>query len=267
MWETKATKSLGVVSEPPDWLFLLRSPRPGTVSNRTADIHPLIHKLYYRLCQQYHRNPDAEIHLIGFSRGAFAVRCLVCLIERIGLLRVKNDYLTKKYEGLYRLWAFQEDSELNAWAKKDRKNHAVHPVQIASCGVWDTVSAITMSPTLSFVHDQVPEHLDFAFQALALHESRSFYNPILWKHIPGNKTCIRQCWFAGDHSDIGGSWPDCGLANLTLVWMLAQYVRHFTGMPINREDLYTRLCPPGAGSPYLSHTLSQGMCSKGAWAR
>jgi len=199
------------------------------------------------------------------------VRSLACLIDKMGLLKEK--YVTKHYKEVYEIWSSQNKTSLTSWAEGKRGSLAVHPVSITSCGVWDTVSAIMASPTLSFVKtsptlsfvkNTVPTNLKFAFQALALHESRHFYKPILWKHDPSSKTHIRQCWFAGDHSDIGGGWPDCGLANLTLVWMLAQYATHFTNGFIRTETLYTRLCPAGEGKRYLSHTLSGGICPKGA---
>jgi len=198
--------------------------------------------------------------LIGFSRGAFAVRCLACLIDKVGLL--KANYRTKYYPHVYEIWQSQDESRFNKWATGKGWYQSIYPVRIASCGVWDTVSAIKKSPALSFVGDWAPSNLNFAFQALALHERREIYNPLLWKHKPGGMTCIRQCWFAGDHSDNGGSWYDCGLANLTLIWMLAQYKKNFTGDFIDCDRLYERLCPPGAGWPSLSHTLSQGIYPK-----
>lgn len=33
---------------------------------------------------------------------------------------------------------------------------------------------------------------------------------------------LKQCWFPGVHSNIGGSYPDTGLADLSLAWMMQQ---------------------------------------------
>lgn len=251
----------GIGTHAPENAGMLSLSSLGNISCQVtgSDMHDVIHRLYYKLCEEYQSNPGAEIHLIGFSRGAFAVRCLACLIEDIGLL--KSPFLTKNYTHIYDNWKSQNDdaaAKFHSWITKKRHKQALWPVRIASCGVWDTVSALIPSSTLSFVNDRVPENLGFAFQALGLHERRHTYNPLLWQEESDSETSIRQCWFAGDHSDIGGSWSDCGLANLTLVWMLAQYERCFTGMPIDCERLSKRLCPPGTGFPYLSHTLSQG---------
>ena len=219
--------------------------------------------MYNELCEKHENNRDAEIHLLGFSRGAFAVRCLACLIEDVGLLR--KDFRTKNFKYIYKDWESQNKVNMKIWETK-RGEQAFYPVTITSCGVWDTVSALFPSYTLAFVNDRVPEKLGFAFQALALHERRHKYNPVLWKRIRNQETCIHQSWFAGDHSDIGGGWPDCGLANLTLIWMLAQYKRYFPDLVIKCDRLYERLCPPSAGWPSLSYTLCQGMCCKGAQA-
>ena len=218
--------------------------------------------MYHELCKIYEKNEGAEIHLIGFSRGAFAVRCLACLIEDIGLIR--SLYLEKIYDDVYDFWKKKDKISMQNWIKDGRGYSAIYPVNIASCGVWDTVSALKSPSTLSFVHDRVPSNLKFAFQALALHERRQMYKPVLWNQIPGRHTCIRQCWFAGDHSDIGGGWYDGGLANLTLIWMLAQYQKHFADISIDCEGLYKLCCPPGVGWPSMSHTLSQGMCRESA---
>jgi len=224
-------------------------------------MHSTIRSLYRELCGKYEDNAGAEIHLLGFSRGAFAVRSLACLIDKVGLLRKKH--LQKFCDDVYETWRSQDEDRFKKWAAKDGWHQAIFPVKITSCGVWDTVSALLPPSTLSFVNHWVPSNLSFAFQALALHERRYLFNPKLWKHASRSKTRIYQCWFAGDHSDIGGSWPDCGLANLTLIWMLAQYEKHFPQMSINRRHLSERLCPPGAAFPSLSHTLSTGKYTNG----
>ncbi len=33
---------------------------------------------------------------------------------------------------------------------------------------------------------------------------------------------LRQVWFPGVHSNIGGGYPDQGMANITLAWMISQ---------------------------------------------
>ncbi|MYF59916.1 MAG: DUF2235 domain-containing protein, partial [Gammaproteobacteria bacterium] len=37
---------------------------------------------------------------------------------------------------------------------------------------------------------------------------------------------IEQVWFAGVHSNIGGGYRDCGLANIALDWLAGRSARH-----------------------------------------
>lgn len=47
---------------------------------------------------------------------------------------------------------------------------------------------------------------------------------------------FRQCWFIGAHSDIGGGYEDAGLANTTLIWMIAQFQK-FTDLSSSIDRL------------------------------
>jgi hypothetical protein len=80
------------------------------------------------------------------------------------------------------------------------------------------------STDFSFVNTKVEPNIEHAFQALALDEHRRSYAPTIWEKPEGQRwpKILKQCWFPGVHSDIGGSYPDTDLANLTLCWMVSQ---------------------------------------------
>lgn len=64
-----------------------------------------------------------------------------------------------------------------------------------------------------------------ALQALALDEVRENFSPIKFHQtVKGGAKgqVLKQCWFAGSHSDIGGGWIEHDLADITLGWMVAQ---------------------------------------------
>lgn len=65
--------------------------------------------------------------------------------------------------------------------------------------------------------------INHAFQALALDEHRGAFTPTLWYLEPGleDHCGLRQCWFPGYHSDIGGG-NICSIEYLTLAWMCNQ---------------------------------------------
>ena len=58
-----------------------------------------------------------------------------------------------------------------------------------------------------------------ARQALAIDEHRDEFEPSLWTGSEPENSNIRQVWFAGAHSDVGGGYDDRLLAEIPLRWM------------------------------------------------
>ena len=77
----------------------------------------------------------------------------------------------------------------------------------------------------SFVNTKVAVHVQHAFQALGLDEHRRLFTPTLWEWPTNDQNLkkLKQCWFPGVHSNIGGSYPDAGISNITLAWMISQF--------------------------------------------
>lgn len=73
-----------------------------------------------------------------------------------------------------------------------------------------------------FYDTALDNHIEHAFQALALDERRSAYAPCVWNKQPGSTTDLVQCWFPGVHSNVGGSYPVDGIGELTLAWMMSK---------------------------------------------
>jgi uncharacterized protein (DUF2235 family) len=103
----------------------------------------------------------------------------------------------------------------------------VTEITIKALGVWDTVGTLGIPPApvvgirgsadqWRFTNTQISDKVENAFQALALDEPRYAFRPALWERIDGNKTNLKQVWFPGTHSNIGGGWPDQQMANITL---------------------------------------------------
>jgi uncharacterized protein (DUF2235 family) len=109
-------------------------------------------------------------------------------------------------------------------------------VRIEACAVWDTVSAIgfpmvahiPQMPRRRYrtVGGKIPRNVKFAVQALALDETRRHFKPMEWDedqtHHPDKDFALTQCWFAGNHSDVGGGNKDMMLADVCLAWMIGQ---------------------------------------------
>lgn len=119
-------------------------------------------------------------------------------------------------------------------------------VRIEACAVWDTVSAVGFPmaahlpqlPRLTYrtVDHKVPRKVKFAVQALALDERRRHFKPMVWTDLedPESQT-LTQCWFAGNHSDVGGGNEDMTLANITLAWMIGQLTDN---IDFNRDNIW-----------------------------
>lgn len=69
-----------------------------------------------------------------------------------------------------------------------------------------------------------PEHVGIALHALALNETREDFLPTKWTQTEaGRKTgqLLKQVWFAGSHSDVGGGWSSHDSSDLSLAWMIS----------------------------------------------
>jgi uncharacterized protein (DUF2235 family) len=62
-----------------------------------------------------------------------------------------------------------------------------------------------------------------AFQAVAIDERRKPFQPSIWDQSEdANGQVLEQVWFAGVHSNVGGSYPETGLSDISLLWMLSK---------------------------------------------
>ena len=205
---------------------------------------------YSFLANNYHHGD--EIFLIGFSRGAFTARSIAGLISEVGLL-------TKK--GLHALPAVFKDVQHRRDANYRSKNPNVPfpnkpsanspryveelehrgltrlDIPIKAIGVWDTVGSLgtprvgwltrvglqsNESKEMAFYDTKLSRCVENAFQALSLDERRAAFSPAVWEKPEGNKTTLRQVWFPGVHTNVGGGYDDQELANITLAWMMSQ---------------------------------------------
>lgn len=183
-----------------------------------------------------------EIYLFGFSRGAFTVRTLVGFMHKVGLVRKGEDYFVPE---LYALYESRQGQHSDAWAQAFRKISQPRPAPpVTLLGVWDTVGALGAPGLLGHLfngrkyeyHDVGlhPEVLN-ACHAMALDERRKPFKVNLFHRPPGWTGALEQAWFAGVHSDVGGSYRPDGLANEALHWMVEHAER--LGLAFDRDYL------------------------------
>ena len=108
-------------------------------------------------------------------------------------------------------------------------------------GVWDTVKALgapflprIFKDTHGFHNHQLGAAVRHGYQALALHETRVVFEPVLWECPKDWQGRVEQVWFPGTHGDVGGQvagdTPARLLSNIPLVWMLEKAER--CGLPL-----------------------------------
>lgn len=164
-----------------------------------------------------------RIYLYGFSRGAYTVRALSGMLEMFGLLRKHHynqiDYAIEMLRAKQSAESFQVAAQYKATFSQ--------AVPIHFMGVWDTVSSVQLSPweALSVPYTAQTPNLMTGRHALAIDERRCFFRQNLWG-TPLDGQNLKQVWFAGVHSDVGGGYPEAesGLSKLSLEWMMQESV-------------------------------------------
>ncbi|KAL1302733.1 hypothetical protein AAFC00_003087 [Neodothiora populina] len=123
--------------------------------------------------------------------------------------------------------------------KAPARDNPAEEVRIQAVACWDTVGAlgIPVNPffqkffklpaflrlkNLRWMDTSLTDNIMNAFQALALDEHRAPFSPAVWERPEGCKTNLKQVWFPGAHSGIGGGYDDTGSADISLAWMMDQ---------------------------------------------
>lgn len=161
-----------------------------------------------------------RIYLFGFSRGAYTVRVLAGLIKEMGFLEKNCQHLIPYAWDSYRL-CFKP--KIGAVAHQF-KAYFSRDVNIHFMGLWDTVSSIgLLFGYKTYPHTQKNDRVQIVRHAMAIDERRRFYRQNLFVQNATHQD-VKQVWFAGVHSDVGGSYAlnQSGLAQISLSWMIRE---------------------------------------------
>ncbi|MGC8121862.1 DUF2235 domain-containing protein [Marinobacter sp. VGCF2001] len=198
--------------------------------------------------------PGDALYLFGFSRGAYTVRSLAGLIRNCGILRREH---AEKVGHAYTLYRNRGPASAPGREKaaKFRKNYAVADVsRIHFIGVFDTVGALgipapflgTLGTDRYLFHDTEPSSIiNHARHAVSIDENRQDFEPALWREKAGID--VKQVWFAGVHTDIGGGYPDHSLGDVAGAWMAKEV--QTCGLALERHFVW-RLNPDYAGKQH-----------------
>jgi len=194
-------------------------------------------------------DPGDEIHIAGFSRGAYTARALAGMISSVGLLD-REEYDPNDKNEAYRLgvaaWCKCKNMSLHGAGKlTDLANHLLNfvggffarqldadqliaNVPIKSVAVWDTVGSMGIPAyagdkrydVFRFVDTKLSDKVQNGFHAMAVDELRLDFPVTAWDSRAG----IKQVWFVGAHADVGGGYSaqESRLSDIALEWMTKQ---------------------------------------------
>jgi len=146
---------------------------------------------------------------------------------------------------------------------------------IEAVAVWDTVafhkswfSTSWAAKLLGIEREQLEFHnaelspkIKYGFHALALDETRNPFKPTLWqmpKQAPAANGVtsdgstwrlkeMKQVWFSGRHSDVGGGVSQTWLSNITLGWMVAMFEKRKL-LAFDQSYLLDQSLPPASAA-------------------
>jgi uncharacterized protein (DUF2235 family) len=182
---------------------------------------------YTKIAHVYEQ--DDDIFLFGFSRGAYTARSLAGMIAVCGLPTASfDDTVVEAAFNAYR----ERDPGQRRSQLASLTQYNLYDAKLKMVGVWDTVGSLGIPALLGDVDPILYGFLDTnlhpdvlnAYQALAIDECREEFPPTLWTPpsppFPGQ--VLEQVWFTGVHCDVGGGYPDPGLSEITLSWMMGK---------------------------------------------
>ncbi|MBO3744962.1 DUF2235 domain-containing protein [Streptosporangiaceae bacterium NEAU-GS5] len=195
--------------------------------------------------------PGDQIALFGFSRGAYTARSLAGMISACGLIdTTKMDgakvwgAISDLYDQGYRQARHnpvcreprgsRERPECRQWRNGhsflwDSDDYERIPVDFI--GVWDTVGALGIPNYMGWLnlldptgrhdfHDlRLNPQIKYGRHAVAMDERRRPFTPTLWTGSYAENQ-VKQVWFPGTHTDVGGGHLEHGLSDCALQWMI-----------------------------------------------
>lgn len=200
-----------------------------------------------------------QIFIFGFSRGAFAARSLAGLIGEYGLVDFENSIGPSKAELVEEIYT---KGYRNSKPLRDQIHFHNDSNSVCFLGVFDTVGALGIpndkeilelfdnSEAHQFHDTTLSNRVKKARHAVAIDERRGSFSPTLWSNENAHQN-VKQVWFSGVHSDIGGGYNETGLSDCTLDWMLREAQE--AGLQCN-EAITKQISPDPKGVLHDSHT-------------
>ncbi|WP_309231348.1 DUF2235 domain-containing protein [Nocardia sp. SYP-A9097] len=162
-----------------------------------------------------------RVFIFGFSRGSYTARALAGLLHDPGLLRPGSEnlvqYVVSAYTRRTTNWG-----ELRRYARSfcSKSEDSEFSIPVEFLGVWDTVKAAGLFRwELRWPYTRQIPNIVKVRHAVSIDEKRRPYEEYLVKP-KGAQPMLTEAWFAGVHSDVGGTFEDDPrLAGISLKWI------------------------------------------------
>lgn len=180
-----------------------------------------------------------RIFVFGFSRGAYTALALTGMLRTVGLLRPGAENLVPYALKLYTRIGKDDPTpkeEREFWKLRSEFNRSFgnpdfpdrfDTTQVRFLGIWDAVKTVGwFNLRARFQQARWPftrkvPNVEIGRHALAIDENRRPYAEYRFDEdqvADGNR--LREVWFAGVHSDVGGKFPDDHrLSDIALRWI------------------------------------------------
>ena len=189
-----------------------------------------------------------EIYLFGFSRGSFTARVVAGALHHVGLLpRGLDNLVPYALRLLLRAAPLKIGNEFRQTFGRPTGNPE-RRVPVLFVGVWDTVSSVgwVWNPA-RYSFSRTNRGVEIFRHAVSIDERRAFYRQNLFADdaTPVGqppRPRVRQLWFPGVHSDIGGGYADSLLWREPFAWLVGE--AEAAGLPVDGQRLEEFMQPP-----------------------
>ncbi|QJX09979.1 DUF2235 domain-containing protein [Rhizobium brockwellii] len=231
-------------------------------------VYDKIGAAYKFLMERYERGD--RLYFFGFSRGAYIARALAGMVAKLGIMEKGRDNLIPYAVKLY---ADPRNLEL---ARNFSDTFCKREADIEFLGLFDTVKSVfRFEPRVpQFTSVVLPRTFSNPAvrtlrHALAIDEKRRFFRTNMWKTEQSDSlsTDVKQVWFAGVHSDIGGGYPkaESGLSSFSLEWMLKE--ASIAGLLLDPSQTAVAAISASGSAGLFSQPLMKIHESLGGWWR
>lgn len=230
-----ASDPVPVISMFGSWKMWAKQETDALLGSGATD---MLQKAYLFICENY--DPRRPLFLFGFSRGAFVASILAGFLYRVGVLFAEpfDESALAKAFYLYYMDADGKDFAELVRQVEQSSGRNVESIRTHFLGQWDAVETLEVAgfsaPTEQLLlaiakrerSKPLPNWIDKACHALAIHEVRQLFEPNVWSGVSNADTqSLEQAWFPGAHADVGGGYNlkesknRQHYAQISLMWM------------------------------------------------